>query len=81
MTDWERLIWSSDLRPTRNSRFLHIQSDNAIKGEDHKGVSDGSSEDKSKIRNNKDTDNSITEELFDASQATKGKNRAGVQKT
>ena len=53
----------------------------SIKGEDHKGVDNGSSEDKSKIRNNKDTDNSITNEVVDASQADKGKNRAGVHKT
>ena len=52
-----------------------------IKGEDHKGVGNGSSEDKSKIRNNKDTDNSITEQVVDASQATKGENKAGVYKT
>ena len=45
----------------------------STKGEDHKGVGNGSSEDKSKIRNNKDTDNSITEEVVNASQATKGK--------
>ena len=53
----------------------------SIKGEDHKGVGNGSSEDKSKIRDNRDTDNSITEEVVDAYQATKGKNRAGVHKT
>ena len=45
----------------------------STKGEDHKGVGNGSSEDKSKIRNNKDTDNSITEEVVGTSEATQGK--------
>ena len=36
-------------------------------------MGNGSSEDKSKIKNDKDTDNSITEEVVGTSEATQGK--------
>ena len=45
----------------------------SVQGEDHEGVGNGSSEDKSKIRNEKDTDNSITEDVVGTSEATQGK--------
>ena len=44
-----------------------------VKGEDHKGVGNNSSEDKSKIKYNKDTDNSITKEVVSTSEATQAK--------
>ena len=45
----------------------------SVQGEDNKGVGNDNSENKSKIKNNKDTDNSITEEVVGTFEATQGK--------